>query len=302
MSDKRKHFGVIVPMVTPVTAQGDLDDRSVRRVVDYLLEGGVNGIFVLGTTGESPSVPRPMRTKLVELAVQHVAGRVLVYAGVNDNCLADSVEAANRYHRAGVDAVVAPLPSYFPITPAEMLGWYTALLEQVEGPLVAYNIPQTTRLSIPIEVIERLAGHPRLVGFKDSERDDQRLATLLARLGGRSDFSVFVGLADFMAEGLRRGAAGATPGIANLLPNACQQLYEAVLANDPEKVEAARRRVVDGGAMYQRGRSIGQMLCALKTAMSLRGLCEPNMLPPLQRLDDIDREKLRQEMVRLGIL
>lgn len=289
-------------MVTPVTAQGDLDEASVRRVIDHLLQGGVNGIFVLGTTGESPSVPRPMRIKLVELTVKHANGRALVYAGVNDNCLADSAEAANRYYQAGVDAVVAPLPSYFPITPPEMHAWYTELLARVEGPLIAYNIPQTTRLSIPLEVIEKLVGHPRLVGFKDSERDEKRFATLLARLGGRSDFSIFIGLGDFMAEGLRKGAVGATPGIANLLPRACQQLYEAALANDSEKVAAAQKQIMDGGTMYQRGRSISQMLSALKTVMSLRGLCGPDMLPPLQRLDDSEREKLRQEMVRLGIL
>jgi len=105
-----------------------------------------------------------------------------------------------------------------------------------------------------------------------------------------------------MAEGLQRGAAGATPGIANLLPGACQELYEATLANDVERIAAAQKQVIAAGNMYQRGRSIGQMLSALKTAMNLRGLCGPDMLPPLQRLDDAERESLRREMIRLGIL
>jgi 4-hydroxy-tetrahydrodipicolinate synthase len=302
MSQKHKHRGIVVPMVTPVTAQGDLDEASARRVIDHLLQGGVNGIFVAGTTGEAASMPRAMRLKLVDLTVQHVAGRALVYAGINDNCLADSVEAANRYFAAGVDAVVSLLPSYYPIEPPQMLAYLTALLGRVSGPLVLYNIPQTTRLSIPIEVIEQLVGHPHLVGFKDSEKDEMRLANLLARLGGRDDFSIFVGLGGFMAEGLRLGAAGATPGIGNLLPKACQQLYEGVLANDPDKVARAQKQIMEGSALYQRGRSFGQMLSALKTAMSLRGLCGPDMLPPLMKADDAEREKLRQEMARLGML
>jgi dihydrodipicolinate synthase/N-acetylneuraminate lyase len=302
MSNNRKHFGIIVPMVTPVTAQGDLDEASTRRVIDFLIQGRMNGIFVLGTTGESPSVPRPMRLKLVELTVKHVAGRALVYAGINDNCLADSVEAANRYFKAGVDAVVALLPNYYPIEPPQMFAYFKALLDRVNGPLVLYNIPQTTRLSIPIEVIEKLVGHSRLVGFKDSERDETRLANLLARLGGHDNFSIFVGLGDFMAEAFRRGAVGATPGIANLLPEACERLYEGALANDAEKIAAAQKQVTESGAMYQRGRNFGQMLAALKTAMNLRGLCGPDMLPPLQRLNDVEREKLRQEMVKLEIL
>jgi dihydrodipicolinate synthase/N-acetylneuraminate lyase len=302
MHSSHKHRGVVVPMVTPVTPEGDLDEPSARRVIDHLLQARVNGIFVLGTTGESPSVPRPMRSKLVELAVQYVAGRALVYAGVNDNCLADSVESANRYFQTGVDAVVALLPSYYPIEPPHMLAYFAALLERVNGPMVLYNIPQTTRLSIPIEVLEKLAGHPRLVGFKDSERDEKRLATLLARLGGRSDFSIFVGLGDFMADGLRRGAAGATPGIANLLPKTCQQIYEGVLANDSGKIARAQKQILEGSALYQRGRSFGQMMAALKATMSFLGLCGPDVFPPLLKLDDADREKLRQEMVRLGLL
>jgi 4-hydroxy-tetrahydrodipicolinate synthase len=302
MSQNHKHRGVVVPMVTPVTAQGDLDEASARRVIDHLLQGGVNGIFVVGTTGEAASAPRAMRLKLVELTVQHVGGRALVYAGINDNCLADSVEAANRYFGAGVDAVVSLLPSYYPIEPPQMLAYFTALLERVSGPLVLYNIPQTTRLSIPIEVIEKLVGHPRLVGFKDSEKDEKRLANLLARLGGRDDFSIFVGLGGFMAEGLRLGAAGATPGIGNLLPKACQHLYEGVLANAADKFARAQKQIMEGSALYQRGRSFGQMLSALKTAMNLRGLCGPDMLPPLMKVDAAEREQLRQEMVRLGIL
>ena len=298
----KKHHGVMVPMVTPVTAQGGLDEASARRVIDHLLQARVNGIFVLGTTGEAASVPRTTRLRLVELAVRHVAGRALVYAGINDNCLADSVEAANGYFRAGVDAVVALLPGYYAIEPPQMLSYFTALLERVDGPVVLYNIPQTTHLSIPLEVIEKLVGHPRLVGFKESEKDEQRLATLLGRLGGRSDFSIFVGVGAFMAEGLRLGAAGATPGVGNLLPRVCRQLYEAALAKDAARVAQANKEMMEGGMGYQRGRSFGQSLAALKAAMSFHGLCGPDMLPPLQALDAAEREKLRQEMVRLGML
>jgi dihydrodipicolinate synthase/N-acetylneuraminate lyase len=302
MNHKPKHRGIVVPMITPVTAQGDVDEAGARRVMDFLLDGGVHGVFVLGTTGEAASVPRASRLKLVELAVQHVAGRALVYAGINDNCLADGVESANNYFEAGVDAVVALLPSYYPLEPPHMLAWFTALLERVQGPMVLYNIPQTTRLSVPIEILEQLAGHPRLAGFKDSERDEQRLAALLDRLGGREDFSVYVGLAEFMADGLQRGAAGATPGIANLLPRACRQLYDGVLARDAGRVASAQRQIADGCAMYQRGRHLGQMLAALKTAMSLLGLCGPDMLPPLLKADDAERQQLRQEMKQLGLL
>ena len=104
-----KPSGVVVPMVTPFTAAGSLDEHAARNMVDFLLEGGVEGIFVLGTTGEAASVPRTARARLVELTVNQVNGQAQVYAGLNDNCLADAVEAGNSYLQAGVDAVVALL-------------------------------------------------------------------------------------------------------------------------------------------------------------------------------------------------
>ena len=90
-------------MVTPMTEQGGLDEATVGRVIDHLLAGGVHGVFVLGTTGEMPSLPRPLRRRLVELTVARVGAKAVTYAGVSDTCLAESVEAADAYFDLGVD-------------------------------------------------------------------------------------------------------------------------------------------------------------------------------------------------------
>jgi len=301
MGRASKPSGVVVPMVTPFTTAGSLDADAARRIIDFLLAGGVEGVFVLGTTGEAASVPRAERLRLVELAVRQVAGQALLYAGLNENCLADGLEAGNGYLRSGVDALVALLPSYFPIQPAEIRSYFQRVLDGIEGPVVLYNIPATTRLSIPIEVVEHLIGHPRLIGLKDSENDPARLEEIVTRFGGKSDFSIFIGVGALMARMLLQGADGIVPSVGNLVPAWCCELCQRARVADRAAVDELEKKLLAAAAVYQRGRTLGQSLAALKAAMSELGLCQPTVLPPLLTLPEGECETIRREMVPLGI-
>ncbi len=294
--------GVIVPMVTPVTPSGDIDEPAVDRLIDHLLAGRVTCIFVVGTTGEGPSVPRSVRTRLVQRTVARVRGRAQVYAGIGDTCLADSLANAAEYFQAGVDAVVAQPPVYFPIQPQEILTYFQALLARVAGPLIIYNIPPTTRVSIPLDIISQLVGHPRLVGIKDSENDLQRQQELLQRFGKTPDFAISIGVGAFMAEGLKLGAQGIVPSVGNLMPQECQQLHEFIQRGDLTGSERYAERMKTVAAIYQRNRTLGQSIAALKTAVHHLGICGPDMLPPLLRLDESERSAVRAEMQQLGLL
>ena len=288
--------GVIVPMVTPVTASGVIDERAVERIIEHILAGGVAGIFVLGTTGEGPSVPRPARTRLVQQTVSQVGGRAAVYAGIGDTCLSDSLAAADEYFKAGVAAAVAQAPCYYALQPEEVLGYFRGLLDGVPGPLIIYNIPATTRVSIPLEVLAQLTGHPRLVGIKDSENDPQRLRELIKRFGDTPNFVISIGVGAFMAEGLKLGAEGIIPSAGNLVPAACQQLFESIRRGDLAAAEAHAERMKTVAALYQRDRTLGQSLAALKMALHYLGLCGPDVLPPLVPLGEAGQKAIRAEM------
>lgn len=288
-------------MVMPVTASGSLDEAAARRIIDFLLQGGVEGVFVLGTTGEAASVAMADRMRLVQLTIKQVAGRAQVYAGINENSLADAVQAGNRYFGAGVDAVVSILPSYYPLRAQETLPYFSAILDQLEGPVILYNIPATTKLAIPLETIESLMGHPRFVGLKDSENNAARLETILEKWGGRENFSIFVGVGALMAKMMLRGADGIVPSVGNLLPALCQELYESGRAGDKSKTEQLEKKMMAAATLYQRGRTLGQSLAALKAAMSFHGLCSAAMLSPLLPLTEQELAALRQEMVSLGL-
>ena len=297
-----RHSGVIVPMATPVTADGDLDESGVRRVMDFLVDGGVHGVFVLGTTGEGASIDAAMRSQLVKTAVNHADGRCLVYGGIGDNCVARSLEAAAEYHAHGVDAVVAHMPSYFPVGFEEIRRFFLDLADNLSGPLIVYNIPPTTHISIPVELIGELCAHPNIVGLKDSESNEKRLRTIIERFGDREDFAIQVGVAKHVLLGLELGADGFVPSSGNIDPDSCCGIFRHAKRGELEEARQAQEKMNAVGDFYQPGCALGETLSILKAAMSLKGLCEPHMLPPLQTKTDEEIAALRPGMEALGIL
>ena len=301
MKNEVKYRGAVVPMVTPFTAQGTLDTPALDRLVDALLGGGVEGIFVLGTTGEGAHVPRPLRRQLVAQTVQRVQRRAQIFAGLGDIGGAD-VSEANEFFHAGADAVVAHPPIAEKIPAAGLQAWYESLLARLEGPLLLYNMPSTTGLSIPLDAVEKLLGHARLAGIKDSENNPQRHEELLRRFGGKQNFSVFVGVGALMEKGLKLGADGIVPSVGNLIPEVCRELCAAAQKADWNTAEQLSARMNSVAALYQNGRNLNESLAALKAAMHCRGLCAPQVLPPLRNVSATDLEKIRQHMTELQLL
>ncbi len=301
MNASTKPGGAVVPLVTPCLADGRLDPAAVDRLVESQASGGVEGVLVLGTTGEGPSVPAALHRPLIERAAAAAAGRLRVYANVAGTCLADAVAAGNDYLDAGADAVALLPPYYYPSRDEELAGWFSALLDGIGGPAVIYNIPATTGVSIPLDVVGGLVDHPRLVAIKDSEKDEARHTELLRRFGGRDDFSVFIGVGALMAHGLKLGADGIVPSSGNLIPAECQRQVEAARRGDWEAVDASATRQAEVAAAYQNGRTLGQSLAALKGLAQQLGLCGPDVFPPLLRLPDDELAALGEEAKRLKL-
>jgi 4-hydroxy-tetrahydrodipicolinate synthase len=299
MNNPPRHAGVVVPMVTPLNGAGRLDEPAVDRLVDFLLAGRVNGVFVLGTTGEGVAVPHEFRRQLVQRTAAGVRGRAQVYAGVG-GLHPQEITAGREYLRAGADAIVAHPPTSYPAS--ELTKYYRAMLDGVNGPVMIYNIPQVANVSIPLTVLDSLVGHPQLVGIKDSENNPRRLEELMLRFGGRNDFAIFIGVGALMARGLRLGAHGIVPSVGNLIPEVCHRLYEAARAGDWAAVEQTAARMNAVAGMYQGGRTLGQSLAALKAALSFRGLCGPAVLPPLNPIGDREMDLLRSQMSELRLL
>ncbi len=288
-------------MITPLTASGELDEAAVDRLVDSLVAGGVSGIFVLGTTGEGVHVPKTFRRKLVRRTAGRAKDRCLIYAGLGD-LQTSEFASANDYFRDGAHAVVAHPPISSPVSESGLAGWYRLLLGQLEGPLILYNIPMTTGVSIPLAAVDLLQGHPWLAGIKDSENSPARHEELFRRFGGRPDFSIFIGVGALMEKGLQLGAQGIVPSVGNLIPDVCQNLCAAAERGDWEAAGGHFSRMNAVAALYQRGRSLNESLSLLKAAVSCRGLCAPHVLPPLRPISESELGELRSQMTRLHLL
>ncbi len=255
---------------------------------------------MLGTTGEGVNVPRPVRKRMVEYTVAAVKNRALVYAGLGD-VQPNDTNPANDFFRAGANAVVVHPPISNPVPASELQGWYRNLLDQVDGPLILYNMPSTTGVSIPLDAVEGLLGHAKLAGMKDSENNSKRMEELLRRFGGRPGFSIFVGVGALMEKGLKLGANGIVPSVGNLIPDICQSLCASARSGNWLEAQNYFSRMNAVAALYQKGRTLNESLSVLKAAAHFRGLCEPYVLPPLRTLSASAMEKLRAQMITLQL-
>ena len=292
----------IVPMLTPVLADGRIDEAAIPRIVEHILSGGSEGLMICGTTGEFASMSIEQRITVLRGATAAVAGRALVFAGIGDTSPVHSRRLAEEALRCGADAVVANLPSYYPLTDAMMERYFTDLADRIEGPVYLYNIPQTTRQSIPVPLIERLSHHPRIAGIKDSEPDGDRLERVAGLFRDRPDFAVFCGSIAFSTRMVRAGADGIIPGGGNFAPGRFSALLDALAAGDVAAADAAQQSINAINATYQRGRTISQLFSALKAIMEIHGLFSRHMLSPLLPASDEEVATIRADLQALGVV
>jgi 4-hydroxy-tetrahydrodipicolinate synthase len=299
MAMDRKCQGVIVPVITPFTENGKIDSESVCRITDHLIAGGADGIFALGTTGEGASIPISEKKKMVQAVVDNAKNRILVYAGISSNCLDESIAIAEHFLDLGTDVLVAHVPSYFPLQEEEIFSYFVKLADRTAGPLMLYNIPATTRLSLSIDVTDKLSRHERIIGLKDSENTPGRLEAAIERFSGRSDFSYVVGCASLSAQGVALGAAGIVPSCANLYPRLYKALFECAQKGSMPDAEKLQEQTDHISLLYQRNRSLGQSIAALKAAMHSLGFCKPVVLPPLETLQKEDIARMQKQMATM---
>jgi 4-hydroxy-tetrahydrodipicolinate synthase len=295
MNTEKKYSGVVVPMMTPFTPQHKIDALAVTRLVAHLIKGRTHP-FILGTTGEAASIPQGEKKRLVEETVKAALGRTIVYAGISGNCLQESAEEGKLYHDLGAGVLVATMPSYYPVTPDQMLRYFETLADHLPCPLIIYNIPATTHLSIPLEVVDRLSAHPNIAGFKDSERGEERIAAATALWKNRADFSYLLGWALKSQSALEQGADGIVPSSGNLAPVVYQTIYEAAKAGDSAAASRAQQKGDRISEMYQKDRILSQSLAAFKAMLSAYGLCGPDVLPPLYRLPAPEEQQLTAQV------
>jgi 4-hydroxy-tetrahydrodipicolinate synthase len=293
MDKNKKYKGIIVPAITPLSQNFKLDAGAVEKLFHNFYMHDVSP-FILGTTGESASLPMGLKNEYLSAAAKNKKAGTVLYAGISSNVFEESVEFAKRCADNNVDAVAATLPSYYALTESQIKKYFEELADAIPLPLIIYNIPATTHMSIPLDVIEELSYHPNIVATKDSERNHDRLIRSQDLWSERNDFGHFLGWAAKSAEGLIGGSDGLIPSTGNLVPKLYQSMLKAVEDGDFDEAYQLQEFSDTVGDLYQKGKTLGESLWALKVLMRENGLCEAMVMPPLQPGSTADEEQLIQ--------
>ena len=308
-----KLTGLIPPMVTPLDVKRRLDKKGTKNMVNHLLKGGVDGIFLLGTTGEGPHLSYAIREELVKTVCAEVRkyGRerspsaphvnIPVLVGITETDMDDAVAFAARCKAHGAAAVVAAPPYYFKLTQAECAAWFTEMADRLPLPLVVYDMPAHTDTIIEPATIAKLAAHPNIIAMKDSSSIIALFNKFRIALEPFADkFSLFMGPDEAMGEAVLLGADGGVCTGANLWPAQFKAMYLAAKAGDVEKVRRLQRfTTMSSYLLYGLGQGQIGFLKGVKAALAEMGLIQNVLAAPFESFKGKELAKVRAALRRL---
>ena len=278
--------GIVPPLVTPLLPGDRLDVASLERLIEHLIGGGVHGLFLLGTTGEGPSLGYRLRYEQVERACELVAGRLPVLVSVSDTAQAESLELAAHARDCGAAAVVATAPYYYTLTQPQLVRHFVRLAEQSPLPLFLYNIPSCVPVEIAPNSVLECSRIPNIVGLKDSSGDLDYFARVHRLVSAaRPDFGLLVGPEELLAEAVTLGAHGGVHGGANLFPALYVALWEAAIDGAHSRcaeLQAIVMQVSQG--LYHLAEGPTRVLLGIKAGLAALGICSPTVVEPMAPL------------------
>ncbi len=294
-------LGIVVPLVTPLTDNDTIDIEGLERLIEHTIAGGVQGVFVLGTTGEFASLSYKMRNELIENTCRIVNNRVVVMVGIADSAFPESVNLANKAASSGADAVVLTPPYYFKLGQPELLEYLKEIMVQISLPLYLYNMPAQTKIAFAPETVKEIAEIPGVVGIKDSSANLPYFKQVQYALKDNPDFTFMVGPEEIMSDFVLAGGHGGVNGGANMFPKLYVDLYRASVNHDFDKIRLLQQKVIQiCSTIYTIGNYNSSYLKGLKSALSIMGICSDFMAEPLRRFNKPKRDKVEQMLEDLN--
>jgi len=292
--------GIIPPLVTPLLSAEELDVPALHRIVSHVIDGGVDGIFLMGTTGEGPLLCEQLKVSLIEAGSEAVAGRVPLLIGITHTSLVEAVSLAEAAYHAGATAVVAAAPYYLPASQLEIRSYFEQLADASPLPVLLYDMPGCVKTVLEPKTIAALSEHPNVIGLKDSTGDVDHFRAVRAALPDPDAFPVLIGPERLMVELRRAGAVGAVSAGANVFPRQFAKLNAAIESGDTETADRLQAWVREAGAaFYELSPHPSRVIVGTKTALHLRGLCEPICSPGILPLDEAAMTTAKHRLDRL---
>ena len=285
--------GIIPPLISPLRARDELDQKGLERLIEHVLAGGVHGLFLLGTTGEAPSLSYRLRRELIDRVASLVAGRVPILVGITDTSFVESVRLAEHAANAGAKALVLSTPYYFPAGQTELTGYVENLVPELPLPLVLYNMPSLTKVWFEIETLVKLSSIPQIIGLKDSSGDMDYFQNSIGLKKLRPDWSIMIGPEAKLPEAMRLGGDGGVAGGANVFPRLFVNCYEACVAGNQVRIDELQTAINALQQIYEVGKYASKYIKATKCSLSVLGICDDFMAEPFHRFRAPERERVR---------
>jgi 4-hydroxy-tetrahydrodipicolinate synthase len=286
--------GVFPYLVTPLDSEGRIRSDVLGRLCDDLIKSGVHGLTPLGSTGEFAYLDREQRSAVVRTTIEAAQGRVPVIAGVASTATADAVAQARAYQSLGADGILAILEAYFPLADAQVEAYFRAIADAVDIPVVIYTNPQFQRSDLTLDVIARLATHPRIGYIKDASTNTGRLLSIMTRCG--DDIRVFAASSHIPAAVMLIGGVGWMAGPACIIPRQSVELYGLCKAERWADAMALQRRLWRVNEAFARY----NLAACIKTGLSIQGYDVGDPVPPQQALGAEAREVVAAVLREIG--
>ena len=276
--------GVFPYLVSPIDAHGRIQTGVLARLADDLIKAGVHGLTPLGSTGEFAYLDKAQRADVVRATIHAADKRVPVVAGVASTSTADAVEQARAYQRMGADGILAIMEAYFPVADAGIESYFRAIADAVDIPVVLYTNPQFQRSDLTLDVIARLAEHPRIRYIKDASTNTGRLLSIINRCGDR--IRVFSASAHIPAAVMLIGGVGWMAGPACIIPRESVRLYDLCRAGRFDEATALQRRLWRVNEVFARF----NLAACIKAGLQLQGYDVGDPVPPTAALNAEQRK------------
>ena len=288
--------GVTTALVTPFTADGQIDEARLRELVDWQIAEGIDGLLAAGTTGESATLSHEEHHRVMEIVVDQAAGRVPVMCGAGSNSTAEAISLTQHAEKIGADAVLSVAPYYNRPTQRGLYEHYKTIAESTTLPVFVYNVPSRTGTNVAPETLLRLAELPNVVGVKEASGNLSQIMQILAQRP--TDFLVLSGDDALTFPLVALGGDGVVSVASNEVPGLMTRMVRAMLQGDWDTARRLHFRLLP----LMKANFVETNPIPVKTALALMGKLEPNFRLPLVPASEETRSLLEKLLAELEVL
>jgi len=290
----------ITPVVTAFDKNGQIDHKANKNIYDFLIDSGIDGIVIMGSTGEFFSMSMEQKKELIKLAVEYINDRTKLIVGTGDMSIDETIELSNFAYDNGVDSVMVIGPYYFSLSEESIEYYYDRVAENTKGNIYIYNFPERTGYDVSAELTLRLVRkHKNIVGYKDTVTEMGHTREIIDTVCEEfPEFEVYSGFDENFAHNALSGGAGAIGGLSNFIPEICAEWVKAFNEKDFDKVKEIQKVINKAMRIYDIGKPF---IPIVKKAMMLRGVeMEDYCTFPFIQANEEQTNKIKQLIEKLN--